>query len=308
MTIPDYQSLMLPYLKLFGAGNEKTTRDIIRELSDEFNLSEEERTRMLGSGKQRVFDNRAGWARTYLKKAVLITSPKRGVLVISDRGKQVLAEDPERIDINFLNRFEEFREFRGESRTSDVADDRPTAVKHTVDEAHTPTEAIELAHKEFNRELASAVLATVKQVSPQYFESIVVQLMLAMGYGGWSDDAGQASQYSADGGIDGVINEDPLGLDTIYLQAKRYTEGTIGRPTIQSFAGALDMKRAKKGVFITTSQYSREAVQYVSMIEKKIVLIDGQRLADLMIKHNLGVSVKDTYQIKTIDTDFFSED
>ena len=309
MAIPDYQSLMLPYLKVLEDGQEKTTRAIINELAEAHKLPEEERNKLLDSGKQRIFDNRVGWARTYLKKAQLIDSPKRGVLVIAERGKQVLEETPARIDVNFLNRFEEFREFRTQSNQSDATQSAaPASVIPNTDESLTPTEAIELAHKEFNNELASSLLSTVKQVSPEYFESIVVQLMLAMGYGGWSDTSGDTTQYSADGGIDGVINEDPLGLETIYLQAKRYTEGTIGRPTVQSFAGALDMKRAKKGVFITTSKFSREALEYVSLIEKKIVLIDGQRLADLMIKHNLGVTVKDTYQIKTLDTDFFSED
>lgn len=300
---------MLPCLKVLEDGNEKSTREVINALSEQFALTEEERNRLLDSGRQRIFDNRVGWARTYLKKATLIISPKRGVLTISEKGKQALAQSPTRIDVNFLKQFDEFNEFRGGSNQS-TNSTKPSSelVGPNNASALTPTEAIALAHKELNNELASVALSTVKQVSPEYFENIVVQLMLAMGYGGWSDESGSTTQYSADGGIDGVINEDPLGLDTIYLQAKRYTDNVIGRPVVQSFAGALDMKRAKKGVFITTSTFSREAREYVNLIEKKIVLIDGPRLAGLMITHNLGVSVKETYQIKTLDSDFFSED
>ncbi len=310
MAIPDYQTLMLPLLKVLADDQEWATRDAIEALANKFDLSEMERGTLLESGKQRVFNNRVGWARTYLKKAHLIDSPKRGVLVISKRGKEVLAKAPEQINAPYLMQFEEFQAFRGQSNSADspVAANKVIPIPQT-DDTLTPTEAIDRAHKEFNNELASTILETVRQVSPEYFESIVVQMMLAMGYGGWSKDSGQTTQYSSDGGIDGVINEDPLGLETIYLQAKRYKEGNnVGRPDIQAFSGALDMQRARKGVFITTSKFSKDALDYVLLIEKKIVLIDGYQLADLMIKHNLGVTVKDTYQIKTIDTDFFSED
>ncbi len=306
MAIPNYQTLMLPLLKILGDGQVHHTRDIIQRLADELSLSEEERTKRFSSGKQAVFNNRVGWARTYLKKAGLIESPARGVMNISERGRNTLAQNIQVLDNAYLKQYPEFLEYINYSSSDEVAPAQ--GIEQGEVSNDTPMDAMEQAHQQLTSGLVAEVLDTVKQVSPEYFETIVVQVMLAMGYGGWSEDSGKTTQYSADGGIDGVINEDPLGLETIYLQAKRYTEGTIGRPTVQSFAGALDMKRAKKGVFITTSKFSREALEFVSLIEKKIVLIDGQRLADLMIKHNLGVTVKDTYQIKTLDTDFFSED
>ncbi len=313
MSIPGYQTLMLPFLEAISDGNEHKLRDIIDTLSNQFSLSTEERQQLLPSGNQEIMVNRVGWARTYLKKAGLLEAPKRGVFVITTRGQETLAANPERIDARYLKRFEEFLEFQNLSHkdtSSESIDSEDTANQLTQIPATdvTPTEAIENAHKELNADIASEVLSAVKQASPQFFEHLVVKLMQAMGYGGWSETSGAATQYSADGGIDGIINEDPLGLEIIYLQAKRYTENTIGRPDVQSFAGALDMKRAKKGVFITTSQFSRDATEYVSMIEKKIVLIDGPRLANLMVQNNLGVSVKQTYQVKTLDTDYFSED
>lgn len=303
MAIPDYQSLMLPFLQALSDNQEHTLRELIDTLGDQFELTDEERQQLLPSGNQAVMVNRVGWARTYLKKAMLIEAPRRGVFFISERGKDVLASKPDRIDARYLKRFEEFLEFQNLSHQNETTSEVEKAPSEI-----TPTEAIEQAHKELNAEIATELLATVKLASPQFFERLVVMLMQSMGYGGWSKASGNATQYSSDGGIDGVINEDPLGLDTIYLQAKRYTDNTIGRPDVQAFAGALDMKRAKKGVFITTSKFSRDAIDFVNMIEKKIVLIDGAMLADLMLQHNLGVSVKDTYQVKTLDTDYFNED
>jgi restriction system protein len=304
MAIPNYQSIMLPFLKLLADGAEHTLQDIIDKLSVEFQLTEPERHQLLPSGKQLLIHNRVGWARTYLKKAVLLDAPRRGVFVITDRGQQVLAENLEGITSKYLKRFEEFRDFRNissESASEDISSD-------TIEDTQTPTESIESAFNTLNNDLASDVLDAIKSQSPQFFEHLVVKFMQAMGYGGWSEDSGQATQYTADGGIDGIINEDPLGLETIYLQAKRYTDSAIGRPDIQAFVGALEMKRARKGVFITTSRFSKDALEYVSLIEKKVVLIDGKQLADLMIKHSLGVTVKETYQVKTIDTDYFLED
>lgn len=302
MAIPDYQSIMLPFLMLVADGNEHKISELNDRLVDHFELTEDERKALLPSGNQEVMRNRVGWARTYLKKSLLIQSPRRGVFVITDRGKSVLAGKPERIDVKFLRQFEEFLEFQNASKKPSEQSAETTASDQT------PIESIEQAHDELKNELASEVLDTVKQASPQFFEHLVVKLLQAMGYGGWSTESGSATQYSADGGIDGVINEDPLGLETIYLQAKRYSEGTIGRPAVQSFAGALDMKRAKKGVFITTSKFSSDAIAFVEMIEKKIVLIDGERLARLMVANNLGVSVRDTYQLKVLDSDFFDEE
>lgn len=305
MPIPDYQTLMLPFLKAISDGEEHVLRDLIAALSTRFQLTDVEREQLLPSGNQGVMANRVGWARTYLKKAGLLESVRRGVFVITDRGREVLASNPERVDARYLRQFDEFLEFQNLSRKDEHK--TVSAGEQTASDT-TPIEAIEQAHTELHAEISDEILSTVKLVTPQFFERLVVDLMQAMGYGGWSKDSGSATQYTADGGIDGVINEDPLGLETIYLQAKRYTDNTIGRPDIQSFAGALDMKRAKKGVFITTSRFSKDAIDYVNMIEKKIVLIDGATLSDLMVQHNLGVSVKNTYQVKALDTDYFNED
>lgn len=305
MAIPDYQTLMLPFLEALADNQEHPLREVSESLFDRFELTEDERQKLLPSGTQAVIVNRIGWARTYLKKAGLLESPRRAVFIITERGQEVLASKPGRIDARYLKRFDEFVEFQNLSHQNSTTNE---VEAETVTSDITPTEAIEQAHKELNAEIASDLLATIKLASPQFFERLVVELMQAMGYGGWSNASGNATQYSSDGGIDGIINEDPLGLDIIYLQAKRYTDNTIGRPDVQAFAGALDMKRAKKGVFITTSKFSRDALEYVCMIEKKIVLIDGVMLAELMLQHNLGVSVKDTYQVKTLDTDYFNED
>lgn len=303
MAIPDYQTLMLPFLKLLADGAEHSLPETTQTLSDEFQLTEAERHELLPSGNQAIMRNRVGWARMYLKKALLLDAPRRGAFQITERGQQVLAENPDIINARYLRRFEEFCEFQNTSTTSN--DITPS---QELESNQTPTEIIETAHKTLNNDLASDVLDSIKSQSPQFFEHLVIKLMQAMGYGGWSTQSGQATQYTADGGIDGIINEDPLGLETIYLQAKRYTDNSIGRPDIQAFVGALEMKRARKGVFITTSRFSKDALEYTSMIEKKVVLIDGKQLADLMIRHNLGVSVKQTFQVKTIDTDFFIED
>jgi restriction system protein len=304
MAIPNYQSLMLPFLKLLADGAEHTLQELNDKLSDEFQLTESERHQLLPSGKQLLMRNRVGWARTYLKKAVLLDAPRRGVFSITDRGQQVLADNLDTISNKYLKRFEEFSAFHNGSAQSATEETN----SNIEDNTQTPTEAIESSFNTLNNDLASDVLDAIKSQTPQFFEQLVVKLMQGMGYGGWSKDSGEATQYTADGGIDGIINEDPLGLETIYLQAKRYTDNTIGRPDIQAFVGALEMKRSRKGVFITTSRFSKDAVEYVSLIEKKVVLIDGKQLADLMIRHNLGVTVKETYQVKAIDTDYFLED
>jgi restriction system protein len=303
MAIPDYQSLMLPFLKLLADGAEHPLSGLTEALVFEFQLTEAEQKELLPSGNQAIINNRIGWARTYLKKACLLDAPRRAVFQITERGQKVLAEKPHIINARYLRRFEEFCEFQNTSTTSNEI-----TPNEELESKQTPTEIIESAHKTLNNDLASDVLDSIKSLSPQFFENLVVKLMQAMGYGGWSTQSGQATQYTADGGIDGIINEDPLGLETIYLQAKRYTDNSIGRPDIQAFVGALEMRRARKGVFITTSRFSKDALEYVSMIEKKVVLIGGKQLADLMIRHNLGVTVKQTFQVKAIDTDYFIEE
>jgi restriction system protein len=303
MAIPDYQTLMLPFLRLLAGGAEHRLSEITESLSLEFQLTEAERNQLLPSGNQAIMRNRVGWACTYLKKAVLLDSPRRAVFQITDRGRDILSDNPEKITARYLRRFEEFCEFQNITLSL-----KEVTVGLDTEENQTPTEAIEAAFNTLNNDLAAEVLDSIKRQAPQFFEHLVVKLMQAMGYGGWSKDSGQATQYTSDGGIDGIINEDPLGLETIYLQAKRYSDNAIGRPDIQAFVGALEMRRARKGVFITTSRFSKDALEYISMIEKKVVLIDGKQLADLMIKHNLGVTVKQAYQVKTLDTDFFIED
>ena len=303
MPIPDYQTLMRPMLEALGMG-PMSLRQMVDGLSDLYNLTEEERKLLTPSKRSPLMYNRVAWAATYLRKAGLVESPKRGINELTAMGKKALIECPEKIDNRYLRQFESFQQFQSIDR------DTATITEEAVqpDSELDPTERLEAAHLELQTSLAEDVLDLVKKQTPQFFEVLVVQMMQAMGYGGWSKDSGSATQYTGDGGIDGIINEDPLGLETIYLQAKRYTDAAVGRPDIQAFVGALEMKRARKGVFITTSRFSRDALEYVSLIEKKVVLIDGKQLAELMIKHNLGVSVKETYQVKAIDSDYFADD
>ncbi len=301
MAIPDFQSLMLPLMELIADGQPHEVRVATDRLGQQFQLTPAEWQEMLPSGRAPLFYNRLAWAKTHLKKAGLIDQPKRGVIVISDRGKQVLAKKPSRIDIRLLQTFPEYRQPLAGSTPE------PLSVVDTPTSALSPEETLEDAYLVIRRALATDVLANVKQCDPQFFESLVVKLLLRMGYGGSREEAGQTVGRSGDGGIDGIINEDRLGLDAIYLQAKRW-EGVVGRPEIMKFVGALAGQRANKGVFITTSWFTQEAKDYASTSQYKVVLIDGARLADLMIEHDLGVSVAATYQIKRIDSDFFADE
>lgn len=301
--IPDFQGCMRPLLAVIQDGQVHRFNEAYEQVCLHFNLTDEERAQKLPSGKQTIIRNRIAWARTYLNKAGLMTAPGRSQLQITERGLVTLKQLPERIDVRFLKQFPEFLEFHNaKPKTSTEA-----VLASNEHDGTDPTERLEEAYSEIHQELIEEVLSAVKQQSPQFLEKLVVELMQAMGYGGWSKDSGRATQYTTDGGVDGLINEDPLGLDTIYLQAKRYEDTSIGREAIQAFSGALDMQRAHKGVFITTSKFSRGALEYVRLIQKKIILIDGSKLAELMIKHNLGVSVKETYEIKALDSDFFNE-
>lgn len=305
MAIPDFQSCMRPLLSAIADGKVHHFLDAFSKVCDFFKLNEDERALKLPSGKQTVIKNRVGWSRTYLKKAGLLIQPERGFIQITELGLKALEECPDRVNVKYLKQFEAFKAFHTHTTDSDqiLQPDNNDAEENT-----DPTERLEQAYSELQNELASELLDTLKQQSPQFLENVVVELMQAMGYGGWSQDSGKATQYSNDGGKDGIINEDPLGLDAIYLQVKRYSDNTVGRPDVQSFVGALEMKRARKGVFITTSKFSNDAVEYIQMIEKKVVLIDGQKLAELMIQHDLGVSSKACYKVKTIDSDYFSGD
>ncbi len=303
MPIPDYQTLMLPLLRFAADGNNHTTREAVEGLAAEFQLTPAERNELLASGQQAIFNNRVGWANSYLKKAGLLESPRRGALRITTRGKQILDEAPLRIDVKYLERFPEFIAFRDASRNNREAT-TPESVAVTTEQ--TPEEALELAHESLRLSLAQDILSHILSCSPTFFERLVVELLVKMGYGGSRRDAGERIGQSGDGGIDGIIKEDRLGLDTIYIQAKRW-QGSVGRPEIQKFVGALQGQRAKKGVFITTSSYTAEAIDYASRIDTKVVLIDGQLLANLMMDFDVGVSVSASYIVKRIDSDYFEE-
>ena len=302
MAIPDYQTCMLPLLRLLGDGQEHALRDAEEALAANFKLTETERAELLPSGQQGIFKNRIGWARTYLKKAGLLEAPKRGVFKITDRGTRTLASNPARIDGKYLEQFKEFMEFREAARTAACHAELPEALSPTA----TPEEVIELAHQGLRDQLGQELLARILGCSPTFFEQLVVELLVKMGYGGSRRDAGERIGQTGDGGIDGIIKEDRLGLDAIFIQAKRW-QGTVGRPEIQKFVGALQGQRARKGVFITTSNYTTEAVDYVARIDTKVVLIDGKQLASLMIDFDVGVSVAASYIVKRVDSDYFEE-
>jgi restriction system protein len=298
MAIPDYQSVIVPLLRYARDKEEHSIREATDSLADEFHLTEQERKELLPSGRQAIFRNRVGWARTYLKMARLIESTRRGHFHITQRGLQVLAKRPERIDVAFLEQFSEFIEFKKTRREREPEPEPPL---------ETPEESLESAFQRLRESLASELLETVKRCSPTFFERLVVDLLVRMGYGGSRKEAGQAIGRTGDEGIDGIIKEDRLGLDIIYVQAKRW-EGTVGRAEIQKFAGALQGQRARKGIFITTASFSKDALDYASRIESKIILIGGQQLAELMIDHGVGVSPVASYEVKKIDADYFTEE
>ncbi|MCL4536197.1 MAG: restriction endonuclease [Nitrospirae bacterium] len=302
MAIPDYQTIMLPLLKFAGDKEEHSLREAIDILAQEFQLSEDEQKELLPSGQQEVFLNRVGWARTYMKKAGLLDSTRRGYFKITDRGLDVLKQNPQKIDVQFLEQFQEFRDFR---LLRHKKEDEEIETKE-ISEA-TPEETLETAYQRLRDDLSIELLQQIKNSSPSQFEKLVVELLVKMGYGGSRHDAGKAIGKSGDEGIDGIIKEDRLGLDIIYIQAKRW-DNTVGRPEVQKFAGALQGQRARKGIMITTSTFSQDAYDYASRIDSKIVLIDGKRLAQLMIDNNLGVSTLSTYEIKRIDSDYFTEE
>lgn len=302
--IPDFQTLMLPLLQLISDGKEHTIREIIDRLANELKLSEMERKEMLPSGNQAIFDNRVSWAKTHLKKAGLLDSPRRAIFVITDLGKRVLENNPGRIDIKYLKQFPSYAEFINPSKVENEED----TVNISMLE-QTPEETLEKAYQEIRKTLASELLHQVVELSPIFFERLVVELLVKMGYGGSIKDAGKAIGKTGDEGIDGTIKEDKLGLDIIYIQAKKWKPGNIvGRPEIHKFVGALAGQGAKKGIFITTSTFSKEAREYIPKNETKIVLIDGQQLSQLMIDYNLGCSTQQIYELKKIDLDYFEEE
>lgn len=299
MPVPGFQELTLPMLKLSSDGAVWSLADARGRLAEVFGLSTEDQEELLPSGKQSRYANRIAWAKVYLERGGLLSSPARGKFAITDRGRAVLQNPPEAITIDFLSQYQEFQEFRSRS-TNQSQEEVPQP-----NSAESPEEALESAYLTIRRNLASEILGRVKSCSPRFFEHLVVELLLKMGYGK-AGGAGERVGQSGDEGIDGIISEDRLGLEMVYLQAKRW-EGTVGRPEIQKFVGALHGRRARKGVFITTGTFSAEAVGYVQNIDPRIALIDGSQLAEFMIDFSLGVSLSRAFELKNIDSDFFEE-
>jgi restriction system protein len=310
MTIPDFQSIMLPLLKVVADGQDHSGKELLDTLSERFHLSESELGEQIPSGKQGVFYNRLGWACTYLRHAGLLEAPRRAHYRITDRGRKVLESNPTRVDMRYLEQFPEYVAFRDRKGTKGArrkpGTDGEPLFKAERPTRQTPEEVLEDAFQEIRDSLAEELLALVKNASPSFFESLVVELLVKMGYGGSWQEASRAVGKTHDEGIDGIIDEDRLGLDSIYVQAKKWNENAVvGRPDIQRFVGALAGKRARKGVFITTSSFSTEAVSYVSNIDSRVVLIDGKRLAEFMIDYDVGVATATSYRLKRVDSDYF---
>jgi len=290
---------MLPLLQHFADGEEHANQETMDALAKGLQLTEAERGQLLPSGKQTIFTNRVAWAKSHFKQAGLLDAPRRGVYRLTERGREVLHSHAGPITLRFLDQFPEHRAFRSQTKADvQVEDSQPS---NTL----TPQEYIESGYQQMRTTLATDLLTRVKECSPDFFERLVIELLLAMGYGGSRQEAGQAVGKSGDGGIDGIIKEDRLGLDVIYIQAKRW-EGIVGRPEVQKFAGALQGQRARKGIFLTSSAFTKEAVAFAAAIESKIVLIGGEELVALMIDHNIGVTPVASYEIKRIDTDYFT--
>ena len=307
MSIPDFQSLMRPLLELHADEHEHINRDLVNTLAQQFAVTDDERRSLLPSGRAKLFDNRVGWAKTYISNAGLIESPRRAVSRITSEGSRILKVHAGPINIRFLNELTGSKPAKGRraAEGNDIA--TFTEPEAPTELGETPEELLENAYLTLRADIERDILQQILSNPPEFLERVIIDLVVKMGYGGNLKDAGEAIGRSGDEGIDGIIKEDPLGLDVIYLQAKRYEGTTVGRPDIQKFAGALQGQRAKKGIFITTSSYSREARDFVSKIETKIILIDGAMLAKLMFDHGVGVSVSTQYEVKRIDTDYFDE-
>ena len=308
MALPTYQEIMLPLLRLLSDGDLHITKDTVEQLAEEFRHSEDDLAERLASGGL-AFPNRVHWARVHMSIAGLVEVPERGHYRITEEGQELLATGPETIDRKNLMRIPRYRDYQAKRRAARKA---RMAQPSVTDEGHeaedlTPEEQLDQAFERIRDQLVTELLDKVKNGSAQFFEKLVVELLVAMGYGGSRKDAGRTIGRTGDEGIDGVIKEDRLGLDAIYVQAKRWTENTVSRPEIQKFAGALQGRQARKGVFITASTFSKGAVEFAERIETKIVLIDGPRLADLMIDHDVGVSPVAKYEIKRLDSDYFEE-
>ena len=303
MAVPDFQSMFVPFLQVISDGDEHTTKDIIVALANHFDLSKEDREELLPSGKQRRHNNRVGWARTHLKHSLLIEYVSRGVMKIAPRGLELLATNPTSLNLRDLDKYPEHNAWFHKKRSKEDANEQDVSVS----DSQTPEERISSLTKALNAQLVDELLTVVRAMDPYKFEQLVVDLLFAMGYGGSREEAAKVTKASNDEGIDGIINEDRLGLDVIYIQAKRWKEN-IGRKEIQAFVGALAGKQANKGVFITTSRFRDTATQYAKTVIQKVILIDGERLGELMVEYDIGVSHHETFVLKRTDVDYFDQD
>ncbi|MFZ1989902.1 MAG: restriction endonuclease [Alphaproteobacteria bacterium] len=316
MPIPDYQALMLPVLRAAARG-ETRVPEVADTLADELGLSQEERDQLLPSGRQRLLHNRIHWAKFYMHKAGLIDQPRRGQFVASNSGRALLEQHPLKIDVNTLLTYPAFKEFyeNGSAGGSTAGGaggvmDGAMITRRAQSEAtdSTPEERIEAAYSTLHLALRAELLERILQNSPSFFEQVIVNLLVAMGYGGSHANAAMQLGRTGDGGVDGVINEDRLGLDRVYIQAKRYETTSVGRPDVQAFLGSLVGLGATKGVFVTTSTFSQQAIEFAKHLPQRVILIDGQRLTELMIEHNVGVRKNRSVELKRVDEDFFSEE
>lgn len=307
MTIPDYQTLMLPVLRTATTGEVRIS-DVIARLADEFNLTPAEREEMLPSGRITLFANRVHWAKTYLKQAGLIEQPRRAHFTLTSRGRQALQAGLERVDNRYLSQFPEFIAFKTRTRDEGSESEGEALTSPTVDTTDTPDERMRKAHAEVTAELREELLERLLTSTPSFFERVIVQLLLRMGFGGTAEAAGRAIGQSGDGGVDGVIDQDALGLDRVYVQAKRYApDNKVGAAAIRDFFGSLDRYKAAKGVFVTTSDFTKDAEETATMLSKRIVLLNGRRLGDLLIRHNVGCRIEETLHLRKIDEDYFGE-
>lgn len=300
MAIPDFQSIMLPLLKFASDEKEHSVREAIEYLAKHFRLTEEEKKELLPSGQQYVFDNRVGWARTYLKKAGLLESTRRAFFKITDLGLEVLENPPPKVDVNFLQQYPRFQEF---ITSTPKKEDRK---EEDYELERTPQELLEFGYQKIREEVAQELLSRVQDASPRFFEKLVIDLLVKMGYGGSLKDAGESVGRRGDGGIDGIIKEDKLGLDVIYIQAKRW-KNPVGSQEVRNFVGSLAGRRANKGVFIITSTFRKDAWEYIKTVPYKVILIDGEKLSQFMMEHDVGVSKVSSYEIKKVDLDYFEE-
>lgn len=303
MAIPDFQTILRPFMEALVDGQEMHMNTLIDKLANHFELTAEQRSEKYKSGNDYVFSNRVRFARIHLKNAGLVDATRRGYMQITNEGKDFLKSSQERITLRQLATIPAYAEFRERIREGGSHEN---AADEKVESAETPLELIEAGYQRMKTTLASELKEVVQKASPAFFENLIVELLLKMGYGGSRQDAGRAIGQSGDGGIDGIINEDRLGLDVIYLQAKRW-QNTVGAPEIQSFIGALAGKNAHKGVFVTTSHFSQQAKEYAKTVPQKVKLIDGEELAELMIEFGVGVTETNSYKLKALDSDYFDE-